>query len=156
KEIELGLGIDHYQPVGLGHLRGNFCEVLGARHANRDRETQFRPHAAANRCCYFGWRPEEMDRARDIGKSLVHRDPLDDGREITQSLYGGVPEPWVALEPAFEKGELRTKLARQPTRHPAADPESLGLIRSGKHTPAANRNRPATQRRVEKLLDRGV
>jgi len=34
KEIELALGIDDHQPVGLGHLRGDLREVLGARHAD--------------------------------------------------------------------------------------------------------------------------
>ncbi len=27
-------GIDNHQPVGLGRLRGDFRQVLGARHAN--------------------------------------------------------------------------------------------------------------------------
>src|SRR5689334_2922839 len=34
KEIQLGFGIDDYQPVRLSHLRGNFREVLGACHTN--------------------------------------------------------------------------------------------------------------------------
>ena len=38
KEIQLGVGIDNHQPVRLGHLRGNFREVLGACHADRDWE----------------------------------------------------------------------------------------------------------------------
>jgi hypothetical protein len=36
------------------------------------------------------------------------------------------------------------------------DPESLGFVRSSEHNPAANGDRPATQRRIEQLLDRGV
>src|SRR5262249_48538490 len=34
KEIQLGFRIDDQQPVRLSHLRGNFREVLGARHTN--------------------------------------------------------------------------------------------------------------------------
>ena len=36
KEIQLAVGVDKHQPVGLGHLRGNFSQVLGARHADRN------------------------------------------------------------------------------------------------------------------------
>src|SRR5262249_1152774 len=43
-----------------------------------------------------------------------------------------------------------------PSGHPAADPEGLGFIRSGKHDPVTNGDRLATQRGVEQLLDRGV
>src|SRR5262249_29753692 len=57
---------------------------------------------------------------------------------------------------AGDKSELRTEFARPPPRHPASDPEGLGFIRSGKHNPATNGNRPAEQRWVEQLLDRGV
>jgi hypothetical protein len=34
KEVQFGAGIDNHQPVGLGRLRGDFRQVLGARHAN--------------------------------------------------------------------------------------------------------------------------
>jgi hypothetical protein len=39
-------GIDNHQSVGLGHLRGNFCQVLGARHADRDGKANFCPNTA--------------------------------------------------------------------------------------------------------------
>src|SRR6516225_7748732 len=41
KEIQLGLGIDNHQPFGFGHLRGNFREMLGACHADRDWKAEF-------------------------------------------------------------------------------------------------------------------
>ena len=90
KEVELGLGIDDHQPVGFGDLRGDLRQVLGALYSDRDREAQLRPDAAANRCCNFRGRTEEMGAARDVGKGLVDGDPLDEGREITQHLDGGV------------------------------------------------------------------
>jgi len=34
KEVQFGAGIDNYQSVGLGRLRGDFRQVLGARHAD--------------------------------------------------------------------------------------------------------------------------
>jgi hypothetical protein len=97
-----------------------------------------------------------MGAARDIGKRLVDRDPLDEWRVITQNLDGGVTQPLVLREMAADKSQLRTELARSPSRHAATDSEGLGFVRSGEHNPATHGNRPAAQRRVEQLLDRGV
>src|SRR5216683_3917557 len=44
KEIQLGLGIDNHQPVRFGHLRGNFREVLGACHTDRDWKAKLCAH----------------------------------------------------------------------------------------------------------------
>src|SRR6266446_6472327 len=57
---------------------------------------------------------------------------------------------------AVDKSELRTELARVPSRHAAADSEGLGFVRSGEHNPATDGDGFAAQRRIEKLLDRGV
>src|SRR5215471_1724536 len=97
-----------------------------------------------------------MDAARDIGKGLVDGNPFDEGREVTQYRDGGVAQPLVLLEMAADKSEVRTELTRPPSRHPAADAEGLGFVRSGKNNPATNRDRPAAQRRIEQLLDRSV
>ena len=156
KEVQLGVGIDNHQPVGLGHLRGNFRQVLGARHADRDRKAKLRPHAAPDRACNFGRRTEEMGAPRDVGKGLVDGNPLDEGREIIEHLDGGIAQPLVVLEMAADKDQLRTELARPPSRHAAADPEGLGFVRSGKHNPTADGDGLAAQRRVEQLLDRGI
>jgi hypothetical protein len=57
---------------------------------------------------------------------------------------------------AADKGELRTELARLPSRHAAAHPEGLGFVRSGKHNPTPDGDGLAAQRRVEQLLDRSI
>ena len=97
-----------------------------------------------------------MLRARHVGERLVDGDALDERREIAKHLDGGIAQPLVFLEMAADKDELRTKLARRPSRHPAVDSEGSGFIGSGKHDPAADGDRLAAQRRVEHLLDRGV
>jgi len=156
KEFQLGVGIDNHQPVGLGCLRGNFRQMLGARHANRDRKAKLRPHTVADCARNLGRRTEEMGASRDIGKRLVDGNPLDEGREIIDHLDGGIAQPSVVLEMAVDKSELRTEFARLPSRHAAADPEGLGFIRSGKYDPAADGDGLAAQGRVEQLLDRGI
>ena len=34
KEFQFSVGIDNHEPVGLGHLRSNFCQMLGARYTD--------------------------------------------------------------------------------------------------------------------------
>src|SRR6266581_9123395 len=57
---------------------------------------------------------------------------------------------------AVDKRELRTELARVPSRHAAADSEGLGFVRSGEHNPTTDGDGLAAQRRIEQLLDRGI
>ncbi len=76
-----------------------------------------------------------MGAARDVGKGFVDGNPLHKRREIADHLDGGIAQPLVVLEMAVDKNELRTELARLPSRHAAADPEGFGFVRSGKHNP---------------------
>ena len=156
KEFQLGIGIDNHEPVGLGHLRGNFCQMLGARYTDRDGKAELRPHALADCAGNFSRRTEQMGAARNVAKGLVDRNPLDQRREVADHLDGGIAQPLVILEMAADKSELRTELARLPSRHAAADPKGLGFVGSGKHNPATDGDGLAAQRRVEQLLDRGI
>ena len=96
---------------GAPRLRGDLRQVLGARHSDRDRESQLGPYTASNDFRHFGRRTEEMDAPRHVGKSLVDRNPLDEGREITQQLHCRVVQPLVVVEMATDKSELRTDFA---------------------------------------------
>jgi hypothetical protein len=146
KEIKLSLGFDNHQAVRLGHLRGDLREMLGARHAYRDRQSNFGPHTVSNRFGNFGRRTEEMGAAPNIGKGLVDGDPLDEGRKIADHLDGGVTQSMVLLVMPADKNELRTEFARSPSRHPATDSEGLRFVGRGEHNPTTDSDRPATQR----------
>jgi hypothetical protein len=97
-----------------------------------------------------------MGTARNVGKGLIDGNPLDEGREIADHFDGGITQPLVFLEMPVDKGELRTELARLPSRHAATDPEGLGFIGSGKHNPTTDGNGFAAQRRVKQLLYGGI
>jgi len=71
KEVELSVGIDNHEPIGLGHLRGDFCQVLGACDADRDRQANLVSHTAADRARNVGRRTEEMRAASNIGKCHI-------------------------------------------------------------------------------------
>jgi hypothetical protein len=62
---------------------------------------------------------------RNIGKGLVDGDALDERREVAQHPDGGIAQALIVLEMAADKNEVRTELARTPTRHSAADPKAL-------------------------------
>jgi hypothetical protein len=86
----------------------------------------------------------------------IDGDALDEWRIVAEHLHGGVAEPLVILEVAADEDQLRAELAGAPSRHPAVHAEGLGFVGGGKHDAAADGDRPAAQRRVEELLDRGV
>src|SRR5262249_24440918 len=77
-------------------------------------------------------------------------------REVVEHFDGGIAEALVVLEITADKDQLRTKLARLPSRHAAADAECFRFIGGGKHHTAAERDRLAAQGRIEQLLDRRV
>ena len=156
KECELGLGIDDDQPVWLGDLRGDLRQVLGARHAHRDRQSEFRSYALPYRPGDLRRRAEEVRAARHVGERLVDGDPLDQRCEVAHHLDGGVAEPLVFLEVTADENEVGAKLARPPARHPAAHPECLRFIGGGENDAATDGDGLATQGWVEQLLDRRV
>jgi hypothetical protein len=97
-----------------------------------------------------------MGASRDVGESLIDGDSLDERGEIIEHFDGGIAQPLVISEMAADKDQLRTQLARPPSRHAPADTEVLGFVRCGKHDPAADSDRLTAQRWVNQLLDRGI
>ena len=102
--------------------------MLGACNADRDRQAELCPHAAPDRTGDLGRRAEQMRAAGDIGEGLVDRNPLDQWGEIIEHLDRSITQPLVLLEMAVDEDQARTKLARPPSWHTAADAESLGLV----------------------------
>ncbi|ESW64867.1 hypothetical protein X771_24470 [Mesorhizobium sp. LSJC277A00] len=156
QEGKFGVRIDHHQAVGLGHLRGDLGQMLGARHADRDRQAELCPDAPTHRGGDLGRRPEQMRAAGDVGKGFIDGNPLDQRREIVEHLDGGVAQPLIVGEMAADEDQSGAKLARALSGHAAAHAENPGFVGSGKHDAAADGDRLAPERRVEQLLDRGV
>src|ERR1700730_5270477 len=97
-----------------------------------------------------------MRAARDVGEGLVDRNPLDQRGEIIEHTDRGITQPLVLFEMAIDEDQVRTKFARPPSGHAAADAEGLGLVGCGEHDAAADGYRFAAQGWVEQLLDRCV
>jgi hypothetical protein len=156
QEVELPFRIDHHEPVWLCYLRGDFCEVFGARHANGDRKPQLLPHTAAHRFCDLRWWAKQALTPSDVGKCLVDREPLDERCEVAEDLHDRVPQPSIFPEVPADKMQLRAHFARPSRRHSAPHPESLGLIGCGEHDPAADGDGSAAQGWVKELFDRCI
>src|SRR5258708_40094888 len=71
KEIQLGLGIDDHQPIRFGHLRGNFREVLGACHPDRDWKAKLCAHTTTYCSRDLRRRTEKVGAPRNVSKGLV-------------------------------------------------------------------------------------
>src|SRR6516162_3124087 len=121
KEIQLGLGIDNNQPVRFGHLRGNFGEMLGACHADRDWKAKLSAHATTYCFRDFRRRTEKVGAPRNISKGLVDGNPLDERSVIIENIDGSIAQPLVILEMPADKDQLRTKLTSPPARHTSTD-----------------------------------
>ena len=81
EEIQLSLGIDNHEAVRFGHLRGNFCQVLGACHADRDWEAELCAHTTTYCSRDLRRRTEKVGASRNVSKGLVDRNPFDKGGE---------------------------------------------------------------------------
>src|SRR6516162_10029191 len=121
KKIKLGLGIDNNQPVWLGHLRGNFREVLGACHADRDWKAKLRAHTTTYCSRDLRRRTEKVGASRNVSKGLVDGNPFDERSEIIKHIDGSVAQPLVILEMPADKDQLRTQLTSHASRHTATD-----------------------------------
>src|SRR6516165_3815999 len=121
KEIQLGRGIDNDQPVWFGHLRRNFCEVLGACHADRDWKAKLCAHATTYCSRDLRRRTEKVGAPRNVSKSFVDGNPFDERSEIIEHIDGSIAQPLVILEMPANKDQLWTQLTGPPSRHTATD-----------------------------------
>src|SRR5271166_6843834 len=121
KEIQLGLGIDNHQPVRLGHLRGNFREVLGACHAYRDWETELCAHTTTYCSRDLSRRTEKVGASRNVSKGLVDGNPLDERGVVVEHVDRGIAQPLIICEMAADKDQFWAQITRPPSRHAATD-----------------------------------
>src|SRR5499425_2313478 len=121
KEIQLGLGIDNHQPVRFGHLRGNFREMFGACHADRDWKAKLRSHTTTYRSRDLRRRTEQVGAPHNVSKGLVDGNPFDERSEIIEHIDGSIAQPLVILEMPSDKDQLWTQLTSPAARHTATD-----------------------------------
>src|SRR5262245_19106431 len=121
KKIKLGLGIDNHQPVRFGHLRGNFREVLGACHADRDWKAKLCAHTTTYCTRDLRRRTEKVGAPRNVSKGLVDGNPLDERSKIIEHIDGSIAQPLVIVEMSADKDQLWIQFTSAPSRHTATD-----------------------------------
>src|SRR6516164_9291310 len=135
KKIKLGLGIDNNQPVWLSHLRGNFREVLGACHADRDWKAELCAHTTTYCSRDLKRRTEKVGAPRDVSKGLIDGNPLDERSEIIEHIDGSIAQPLVILEmPAAKISCGHSSRARRPDI-PLLTPNDLASYEAASTTP---------------------
>jgi hypothetical protein len=112
KEIQLRLATTT-SPVRFGHLRGNFREMLGACHADRDWKAKFRAHTTTYCSRDLRWRTEKVGVSRNVSKGLVDGNSFDERSEIIKHIDGSIAQPLVILKMSADKDQLRTQRNRR-------------------------------------------
>ncbi len=156
EEVELVLRLHHHQPVGLGDLRSDLRQVLGASHAHGQRQADALLDPPAYGEGDLARRSEEMGGSGYVQEGFVDGDPLDQGSEISTYVEDLVGQALVLLEVPSDEPELRAELPGPPPRHPPSHSEGLGLVGGRQHHPAAHGDGPAAQRWIQQLLYGGV
>src|SRR5262245_45307775 len=106
KEIQLRLGIDNHQAGRSGRSRGNFREMLGACHADRDWKAKLRAHTTTYCSRDLRRRTEKVSASRNVSKGLVDGNPFDERSEIIKHIDGSIAQPLVILEMPSDKDQL--------------------------------------------------
>ena len=145
KEIQFGLRINDHQPVRLGHLRSDFCEVLGPRHADGDWKAKLCAHATAYGSRNLERWTEKVDTSSNVSKGFIDGNSFDERSEIIEHVDGSITQPLVILEMPPDKNQLWAKLAGPQPRHAAIDSKGLRLIRRSEHHAATDGDRFSAQ-----------
>lgn len=86
QELELVVGVDHEESVGLADPRGHLGQELGAGHAHGDGEPDLGAHPVPEPCCDGGGGSRQPGEAVDVEEGLVDRQPLDQRRCVPKHL----------------------------------------------------------------------
>src|SRR5262249_4524594 len=94
KEIQLRLGIDNHQPVRFGRLRGNFREMLGACHADRDGKPSSARTRRRTALAISGGEPKRWVHPATSAKALSMEIRSTKGVKSLSTLMAASPSRW--------------------------------------------------------------
>ncbi len=122
EKVALIAGSHDHETVRLGHLRRHLGEVLGASHADRQRESDLVAYASTDSRRYLSRCSEETEGAGNIEKCLIYGHPLHSRSEVMKDRHDFVAELLVTAELATDEEKIATKLAGPPPGHAARTP----------------------------------
>jgi hypothetical protein len=135
-------------PSGLATCEAIFAKCLVRATPTENRKPDLCAHATSNGLRKLDRRAKEAVRARHIGEGFINRAALNEGREITQNVDGGIAQSLVLIEMPTN---CRCRHSVRGPNIPPSIAKRLGFVRSGEHNPAPDGNRLSPQRWVEQL-----
>ena len=154
EELELAVGRDEEQPVGLGDRARDLGEELRAGDADRDRQADPLEHLAPQTDRDLGRGARDSSEAADVEERLVDRQPFDQRGRVGEDLEHRLARFRVRLHARRHDDGARAEQARLAAAHRGVDAEGLRLVARGEHDPAADDHGLAPQPRIVALLDR--
>ena len=147
RNVELPVGLDEEQPVGLGHAAGHLGQELGAGDPDGDGQPDVGQHLRPQPAGDLDRRPGDPPEAADVEERLVDRQPLDERRGVAEHLEHGLAGVGVGREPGPHDDRVRAQPQRLAPAHGRAHAVRLGLVAGGEHDAAADDDRAAAQAR---------
>ena len=141
------------QAVGLGRRARHLGQELGSRRPDRDRQPDRRPDLGPQVPGDVDRRPADPPEAADVEERLVDRDALDERRGPLEHLEHRLAGLGVGRHPGRDDDQVGAEPPGEAPAHRPAHAVRLGLVAGGEDDAAADRDRPAPQRRVVALLD---
>ena len=137
QELELLVGVDDKQSIGLPDTTGHLRQELRAGNAHRDRQRDLPGHINAEPCRDLLRRSGQSQQATDVQKGLVDRDPFNERCHILEDLEHRLARLRIGIEVRVDEDQLGAQTLRCIPRHWRVHPEPLGLIACGKDNTAA-------------------
>ena len=156
EEVELAVGRDEQQPVGLRDGARDLREELRPGDADRDRQADALAHRTSQALCDLDRLPGDPAHAAHIEERLVDRQPLDERRDVVEDAVRRLARRGVRLHPRRHDDRVRAEAPRPTERHRRLHAEGLGLVTRREDDAGADDHRQPAQARVVALLDRRV
>ncbi len=154
EELELAVGRNDEEPVGLADAARDLGEELRPRDPDRDRQSDILANRPAQASRDLGRRADASLHAVDVEKRLVDRESLHHRSGVLEEPEHRPARVCVRLHPWRHDGRVRAEAAGRSRAHGRPHPIRLGLVTRREHDTGADDHRPATEARVVPLLDR--
>lgn len=141
EELELVIGVDHQQAVGLAHPRGHLGQELGAGDPDGDGQPDLLGHPLAQPRGDGSRSPREPAQAVHVEKRLVDGQAFDQRGGVAEDLEHGRAGLRVSRHPRADHDCVGAERLGLAAPHGGADTESAGLVAGGEHDPAADDDR---------------
>ena len=153
EEVELAVGLDDEQPVGLRDAARHLRQELRPRHPDRDRQADALAHVVPQARRDLGGRSCEPPHPANVEERLVDRERLDERRCVVEDGEHRLARLRVRTHPRLHDDHVGTASACLAGAHRRPHARRLGLVARRQHDPAAHDHRPATEPRIVPLLD---